>query len=608
MKPKFIRLRNFKSIGGEAQTIELAPITLLFGPNSAGKSTVLQSLIYLREILLHRNYDPDKTALGGEWLDLGGFRNLIHGRDLGEAVEISLGFELEGDQLPDYLSDHEREEFEEIGFEPPEAWLGKVSEISITISMRWSEIQRRPFVELFESRINGLQLARIRSTADGRQIFLEQLDTSHPAFSSARLFSDDDSADLTFQERFSSILSSSTITQATRALDSLLMENRPFARNTLAELEELRFGAAKGRRSLLEKISEELSKRTTRRAAELNKSIKDEIQTAEVDGKLGYIGLNGQNDALPDLAHGLRFDQSVWADEDEISEEVGMQKFQLLCESLISGLVAGPLKLIGNWLDEFSYIGPLRDLPARNMEPQRTPDKARWAKGLNAWEFLHFASEQQIKEINYWLGENCLNTGYQAVVYRYRELSVDNPLLTYLDHEVELDQQLMLKEMIENIPIRTRMTLREQDTGLDVMPQDIGVGISQLFPVVVLTVIQETGLIAIEQPELHVHPAIQVELADLFARYAIEHKKLMLLETHSEHLMLRLLRRIREVPSDASEAEIHQSLDKDSVSVVYVQPSAEGTTFKRLRIDDRGDFLDEWPQGFFDERDKELFF
>ena len=36
--------------------------------------------------------------------------------------------------------------------------------------------------------------------------------------------------------------------------------------------------------------------------------------------------------------------------------------------------------------------------------------------------------------------------------------------------------------------------------------------------------------------------------------------------------------------------------------------TAEGTKFKRLHIDDSGDFLDEWPDGFFDERDMELFF
>ena len=44
-----ITIENFKGIG-DAVTIPIRPITLLFGKNSAGKSTVLQALRYLREI------------------------------------------------------------------------------------------------------------------------------------------------------------------------------------------------------------------------------------------------------------------------------------------------------------------------------------------------------------------------------------------------------------------------------------------------------------------------------------------------------------------------------------------------------------------------------
>jgi predicted ATPase len=114
LKPTLLRLRNFKTIGNEAQAIELAPVTRLFGPNSAGKSTVLQSLIYLRELLVHGNYDRDATTLGGDWLDLGSSRNLIYQRDLDEAITISVGFELEdGEELPSYLTEHEREELEQ---------------------------------------------------------------------------------------------------------------------------------------------------------------------------------------------------------------------------------------------------------------------------------------------------------------------------------------------------------------------------------------------------------------------------------------------------------------------------------------------------------------
>ena len=49
-------------------------MTLLFGPNSAGKSTILQALHYLREILERGNIDPDVTIAGG-LIDLGGFRD-----------------------------------------------------------------------------------------------------------------------------------------------------------------------------------------------------------------------------------------------------------------------------------------------------------------------------------------------------------------------------------------------------------------------------------------------------------------------------------------------------------------------------------------------------
>lgn len=604
MKPKFIKLRNFKSIGAEAQTIELAPITLLFGQNSAGKSTVLQSLIYLREIVVNQNYDPDKTSLGGDWLDLGGFQNLIHGRDLGEAIELSIGFELDGDALPDYLSEHERDEIEAAGLNLPEAWFNQIQSIAINIKIRWSESRKRPFIESYEVSINDELLGSILSTSDGRQVYLDQLETTHPIFVGTQPYVDEDYAEQSFQELISNAINPLVMTQKARMFDSFFSDERPFVKYSLSELEDVYLSSTVKEPSLLNKIVEELKRRTSRRAAELAKSILAELETTDIKNKVGFLGLIGQVDALPIVSLGIKLDRSVWQEEDESDEFKLHTDFRLLCESLISALTAGPLKLIHNWLDTFSYIGPIRDLPARNLEPQRTPEKARWSKGLAAWEFLHQATDKQIAEINYWLGEECLNTGYQAVVYRYRELSVENPLLNYLEREMDLDEQLLIKELIESLPIRTRVTLREQDTGLDVMPQDIGVGISQLFPVVVLTVSQSSGLIAIEQPELHIHPAIQVELADLFARYAIEHNKLILLETHSEHLVLRLLRRIRE---SASHANDHSSLSPNDVSITYVSSTSEGAVMSRLRITSDGDFEQKWPNGFFEERDEELF-
>ena len=58
-----IEIENFKGIG-KRQIIDLRPITLLFGPNSAGKSTILQALHYVREILERQNPDPDQIVVG----------------------------------------------------------------------------------------------------------------------------------------------------------------------------------------------------------------------------------------------------------------------------------------------------------------------------------------------------------------------------------------------------------------------------------------------------------------------------------------------------------------------------------------------------------------
>jgi predicted ATPase len=69
---------------------------------------------------------------------------------------------------------------------------------------------------------------------------------------------------------------------------------------------------------------------------------------------------------------------------------------------------------------------------------------------------------------------------------------------------------------------------------------------------IVASLRKQDGVLGIEQPELHVHPAIQVGMGDLFIKAAtgdedkLTSGKTLLIETHSEHIMLRLLRRVRE--------------------------------------------------------------
>lgn len=82
-----IAIENFKGIRDRVE-LKLRPITLLFGANSAGKSTVLHALHYAREIFERHNLDADRTIVGGKYIDLGGYQRLVHRKtDEGSASE-----------------------------------------------------------------------------------------------------------------------------------------------------------------------------------------------------------------------------------------------------------------------------------------------------------------------------------------------------------------------------------------------------------------------------------------------------------------------------------------------------------------------------------------
>jgi predicted ATPase len=128
-----------------------------------------------------------------------------------------------------------------------------------------------------------------------------------------------------------------------------------------------------------------------------------------------------------------------------------------------------------------------------------------------------------------------------------------------------------------------------------------------VIPVIVAALHNASGVVAIEEPESNIHPAFQVVLADLFITQAEANPGVMfLVETHSEHLMLRCLRRIRETP-EGQLAEREPSLRPEDIAVHFVEPGDDGPCIHRIRIDEAGDFVDPWPRGFFRERYKELY-
>ena len=131
---------------------------------------------------------------------------------------------------------------------------------------------------------------------------------------------------------------------------------------------------------------------------------------------------------------------------------------------------------------------------------------------------------------------------------------------------------------------------------MDAALPDVGFGISQLLPFIVQSLVAEGQIISIEQPEVHVHPKLQADLGELLAAsIKKDHPNQFIVETHSEHLILRLQRLVYK-----------GEIKPEDVSVIYVSRGTEGAKAERLRLDEKGDFIDEWPNGFFLERLREL--
>ncbi|WP_275785400.1 AAA family ATPase [Pararhizobium gei] len=222
-------------------------------------------------------------------------------------------------------------------------------------------------------------------------------------------------------------------------------------------------------------------------------------------------------------------------------------------------------------------------------------------------------SGKLIEEVNAWLGgEERLKTAYRLEKFQFKEVPVPSRFHQLFEARLSEDDLAELQDLYATLSGRSEIALRDFEKGIIVAPSDVGVGISQMIPVIVGCLRNQQGILAIEQPELHVHPAIQVGLGDLFIQ-AVQKSdsifgpgKTLLVETHSEHIMLRLLRRIRE----ASENEVPPGmigLSPDDLAVIYVESTDEGVRFRPLRVDHEGDFIDRWPRGFFEERAEELF-
>jgi hypothetical protein len=538
MPIKAIELENFKGIASRAR-IELRPITLLFGANSAGKSTILQALHYAREILARRNTDPDRTQYGGERIDLGGFRNLVHNHDYSLPVILSFHLDLTDVDLVDHLPLMLDQPKSAASISRLEALSGMTDSAMVALVVKWSDASNEPVQADYVVAINGEWIARIRTNPESPVQHTVEYNSLHSWFAGEEKWRD-----------------------APEDVQARMAESVMRDRKESWEALQVSWDKA---------------------GADWTALATSAINSPE--------RLHIAVDSLIDEIQTILFAYDSEDRESEIS-------FALLA--------AGNYLL--QQLNALRYVGPIREVPDRAYRPALSPDESRWASGLGAWDWIHQASQEEIEELNRWLGaEERFATNYQLELKRFKEIEAAGPLMVgLLDPTAMLDHIESLREKLLSLPVKTRLTLIHARHDLDLSPQDIGIGVSQVIPVIVAALDGADRLTAIEQPELHIHPALQVVLGDLFISAISNKPTLLLIETHSEHLLLRLLRRVRET----GEGELPPGvtgLKPDQLSVIYVEEGENGTTYTELQIDSTGEFTRRWPKGFFDERARELF-
>lgn len=599
---------NFKAFA-DTQHIPLKPITLIFGPNSAGKSSFIHSLALAHEAQFGREkrslarLDVHHTDVGGSAIDLGGFRQYVHRGQLNKRVEWGAVIKVSS------LAQGKDQRLVQL--------LAPVSSVALNISLGIElDDQDRPKpgaeprVDSIEITADGAELLRmsrrpatVRSDAHAGHLRLDRLASNHAVF----------------RQVLKAIVEAQTTSEEMRPEDF--------------------DGANEAIASLLPEL-----------VVRVEQFFPSSVELPKTDG----------GDISP---VSMLFPVSKGNRKEDIAQAV-----RFVLPRTLNDLIKGLADALADELKQLQYLGPLRSFPPRHLAFAEHEDANWYAGGGYAWDVVRKDSIVRA-QVNEWLGADKMKTKYQlkvldyyssdslpgrlesAIVNRYHAMykhaleqgpdgfpddsdvvatafeygqSVAEQMneadleyeQTFSKHEIEMlenparlqDPHLEAAFLADHIDqhtatdstLRAPMTelvLFDERTKTVVTHRDVGIGISQVLPVLVAAYGSQGKLIAMEQPEIHLHPALQAELGDVFIEAALgERKNTFILETHSEHLILRLMRRIRE-----------GKISPDDIGVVFVEPLANGSRFVELRIDEEGDFIDEWPGGFFEESFHEKF-
>ncbi|WP_210236529.1 DUF3696 domain-containing protein [Arenibacterium halophilum] len=221
-------------------------------------------------------------------------------------------------------------------------------------------------------------------------------------------------------------------------------------------------------------------------------------------------------------------------------------------------------------LDNLYYLGPLREDPRRDYTWTRSTPNDVGERGEHAIEAIISAQDR---------GE----TRNLKPKGRRKPFS---EMIAYWLKEMGLIYSFKVVEIAPGSN-RWQAKVRTHRNSSEVLLTDVGFGVSQVLPVITLLYYApENSTVILEQPEIHLHPLAQASLADVIINAATHRHIQVIVESHSEHLLLRLQRRIAE-----------ETISSEDVKLYFCDASKGFSTAEPLRLDLLGN-IENWPDKF----------
>jgi predicted ATPase len=539
-----IQLGNFKSFA-ETQRVPIRPLTLIYGANSSGKSSIIHSLILIRHALEEGSLDVHRTRVGGDSVDLGGFRQYVHRREANRRMEWSADLDASGF----------RGRFAEL--------LAPVKRVAVTLTIGIAlDDQDRPLPEAtpelhaYEIQADGNSLLRMSKRRDGN-LQLDRLNHEHPVF----------------REVLRAIVETSTTAKSIQPSD-------------------------------YEGLNEAIANLVPEIVASRGKLLPKGLLRSEASS-------SGGQEAFFPISKGRR--------KEDLAAAV-----RFFIPRTLDEIIKGISDAINEEMSRLRYLGPLRSYPPRHLAFSQHHDPNWFAGGGYAWDEIRKRSDLREK-VNKWLGDkDKLGTPYELRIRNL--LTIDDLDADYTDVVEELEKRFTsdepydwdlfgelyaaldkLKSHEGKLSDIQELNLIDRRNNTIVTHRDVGIGISQVLPVIVATYALRETIYAIEQPEIHLHPKLQSEISDLFIESALgEQKNRFIIETHSEHLLLRIMRRMRETATGKLPNR-SLAVRPEDVMVLYVEPDGTRSIIREMPLNEHGELVKAWPGGFFEEGLREIF-